>query len=234
MGAQGDPERLGSSNASSYPPRPLLFLLTIALTWAALSAKADPVAHEMRCFLATSAAVTSPGEFTSAFAGLANEKTSTGSGTETESQGWNFDANSDEILICSTTIPAIYDDAGTPPTVMVSGWGVSDQFCLDGSSKTVIFGVSSRAYSHGDQVNKSWSAEDTGTITIPCSTSACGGLNCNRGQFLRQTGGDASPNASDWTGGDVVFVKIRRDTTSDTYSHDFHVASVELSFDETP
>lgn len=159
------------------------------------------------------------------------EQTSTT--TTNEALGFLFAEATAEEVNCSWTVPYSYDDAaGSPPTVTLMGWTITDQACfLDGgTTKYVELEVSSRAYGDGDQVNEAWSTVDTTSIAIPCTTNGCGsGVHCNRKEFLRSAEGDATPSAGDWEPGGLALIRIKRDT-SDTSTSDFILTGVKLTY----
>lgn len=153
--------------------------------------------------------------------------------TTNEALGFLFTNATTQEVNCSWVVPYSYDDAaGSPPSITVMGWTISDQSCtLDGgTTKYVELEISSRAYGAGDHVNAAWSSVDTAAVAIPCTNNGCGaGIHCNLGEYLRMAEGDATPSAGDWTPGGLALIRIKRDT-SDTSTQDFILTGVKLAY----
>ncbi len=168
------------------------------------------------------------------YARAALEVTDTGS-NDIQSQGQDFDEDTEEHLLCAVNVPPDYKTTSSSlPRLVLMGWSITDEICeFNPGTRTVIFGVSSRSYAGGDSASQAWSTEATGTMNFACDTNACAGgtLDCNRSDIIKSVEVDAAVNVSDWNPLELLLLRIRRKVLSDTLDSDFHLVTVLLKYD---
>lgn len=169
------------------------------------------------------------------------EETSVGSGTETQFEGFDFENSVTEPQIqCSFFVPADYDSsAGSPPTIAFMGWmqkcincpGACGTFGCINTVRAAKFIADSRYYDAGYVANAAWDTPASDTRTLGCTASACHGASGWRESVTMSFSMAATPAAGDWSGGGLVFVRIRRDNTvSDNLGQPFTIAAVRLVY----
>lgn len=214
-----------------HPPHSLLLLLIFVTAALGTSgARAEIRSLDLECW--TKVGGGNSWDPLTGYADRKYEATSTGS-NEIFSHGWEFTEDADDEILCRINVPADYDTASDyEPSLRITGWSTADELCeLVPGSRSVIFGVSTRPYSNADSASQAWPADNTGTITLPCDTNACGGFDCNQDDIVYMTEPDATDNVQDWTQNDLLLVRVRRLGTSDTSAKPFHVVTVTLKYD---
>ncbi len=232
----------GVSHAPFLPPplRSFFRLPIAALALIASTAHADIRAVQVQCWEYNDNSGSGYGSVfarndwsvLSDYARPALEKTDTSS-NDIYSRGHDFDEDTEEQLYCAVNVPPDYDTtSSTKPRLVLMGWSIDDELCnFVPGTRTVILGVSSRAYAGGDSVSQAWSTETNGTINFTCDTGACGGIDCNRSDIVKSVEIDAAVNVSDWNPLEMLLLRIRRKVASDTLNSDFHLVTVMLKYD---
>jgi hypothetical protein len=164
------------------------------------------------------------------------EQTAAGSGTATQSWGFDFlsPTSPPEEVQCTWIVPGdYYSDATTPPEITLMGWSIDNNGCLNGGATHYAkFAVTSRAYSDGDMANSAWPTEAQGTWSFACETNGCGtGIACRRADVVKSLTLDATADAGDWSPGDLVFFRIRRVSVTDNLAQTVHVPRVRLRWE---
>ena len=135
-------------------------LTATLMLFAAGSASAVTKYSNLDCCIA---AGTSPSWATA----TAGTETAIGSGTETQTQGFNvaYSADTDYEIQCSWIVPLDYNNSGsTAPQVVVAGWSTVTKQCTSncsGANRYINFLVASRRYVDGSMANASWSSDST-------------------------------------------------------------------------
>ena len=150
------------------------------------------------------------------------------------SEGWNFEQVNDTQIRCTFTVPDDYDDSSaTEPTVHVLGWSTNNVLCVFNCSteqRFVELEVSYVAYGPGVLVDDDFSdPPEAGTGTW--DTENLDGDDYWRSDRLKEIVVDANADASDWDVGDLVILRINRNTsTNGDLSSIFHVADITLQY----
>jgi hypothetical protein len=174
---------------------------------------------------------------TPGYAAAENVSTDVGSGTETDSQSFVFGYEDDEEIWCQWAVAYDYDfNAESPPTIRVFGYSKDCLVCVPGltcdQTRYVDFEVSSRVYGHGDTLNASWGTADSALLTW--SSTSCGSpcsANCWQSNVLKTNYADATPDAGDWDGDHVAYIRLVRDTgVTRNLSSSFVLTGVRLQY----
>lgn len=207
----------------------------LVLLFAAAPA-ADAREIDLQCF--TNATGSPAADFATA-AVVGNYQSNSG-GTTLDAQTFEFLDSADREIVCRTILPADYDkDSTTIPSVKLYGWLANCVECLStcggiGCSSTtgkVEFEVSSRRYEDTSGVQASWVAGGSDTATQSCEASICNGGSGWREGKVHLFEADATDDASSWLPGDLVYIRILRDTSiSDNLGETFALGAVSLDF----
>ena len=167
------------------------------------------------------------------WADSAVDQTVAGSGTATQSWGFEFESpgSPPPDIQCTWIVPEDYLDTGSVPQVTLMGWSISDSPCTfdGGGTRYALWNVHSRAYASGEVANAAWSSAGSGSWSFACENNACGsGIHCRLSDKLKTITLDAASATSDWQPGDLVFLRIRRSSTSDNLAGTVHLARVRL------
>ena len=167
------------------------------------------------------------------------DQTAAGSGTATQSWGFEFDSPGSPVpeIQCTLIVPETYfsKSGSTTPQVTLMGWSIDNNGCLGGGATNYAkFAVTSRAYTAGDVANAAWPTEAQGTWSFACETNGCGaGISCRKSDIVKTLTLDATASAADWASGDLVFFRIRRVSVTDNLAGTVHVPRVRLRWSET-
>lgn len=167
------------------------------------------------------------------WADQAVDQTAAGSGTATQSWGFEFESpgSPPPEIQCTWIVPETFNQGtGAVPQVTLMGWSIDSNGCLnDSTSRYAKFAVTSRPYTAGDVANDAWPTEAQGTWTFACESNGCGsGIPCRRADVVKSLTLDATSSATNWADGDLVFFRIRRVSVTDDLSQTVHVPRVRL------
>jgi hypothetical protein len=151
--------------------------------------------------------------------------------------GMDYYDGGDTESWCQLIVPADYNSSsGTHPSVLVYGYLSSCVPCCCGACSNtghIKFKVSSRTEPVGYTIYESWGAESS--ITLNYSSQSCSAdclYTCYIDDNMDSFTADATNSASNWNAGDLVLIRIQRDTSvSNNLGGTFHAAgTIRLTY----
>ncbi len=135
--------------------------------------------------------------------------------TSVTADGFAFDPDTDEELICMARLPSYFDTAATV-SVIVGGWFPKAAATCTGASESAAFNASIKSVAANAAVTGAWgSATSDQTVTTTCTATVHSQTDTLRELTFTPTESAAA--------GDTVFVRLIRNANdgADTYDYDY-------------